>query len=284
MRAFVPDFDIISPKNLSHALRLIERGARPFAGGTDIMVLFAAGRLDEKSWVNLWDLEEIKGIKVGSETVTLGALTTFRQIQSHSTLKRHFPLLCLAAKCVGAPAIQNRATIAGNIMNASPAGDSMPALLVYDAEVELSSSSGRRWVSYRDFHTGYKTTIAQHHEILTRIRLPILKRGARNYYRKVGCRDAQAISKVSVCALAFVHGSHVRGARVAMGAVAPTAVRCTAIENILENRASVSIPQAELSDALFSCIQPIDDIRSTASYRRNVARNCLFEFIGSLHG
>jgi len=282
VRAYLPQYEMKAPRDLADALELLsnEPGAwRPFAGGTDLMVLFEAGLLAHKKFVNLWNLKELKGIVETPAHITLGGLTTYTEVQQSKVLKEEFPLLCRAARETGGIAIQNRGTLAGNIANASPAGDSPPALLVYDAQLELVSAQGARWIPYTDFHTGYKHTILRAEEIISRIRLPRETKGWRQYYRKVGTRKAQAISKVCFAGMLRMEGMLIGDVRVALGSVAPVPLRCRQTENILSGKeidgASVSAAQAELLKE----IVPIDDIRSTASYRLRVAANLLEEFL-----
>ena len=199
MRAFVPSYQLVSPPNLSEALDLLAHGEsdwKPFAGGTDLMVLLEAGKLPQKNYVNIWNLKELRGIEVSDDTVTLGALTTYTEIQNHPVLQKEFPMLVQAAKETGGIAIQNRGTLGGNVVNASPAADSPPALLAYDAELELVSTAGTRRVPYSNFHLGYKQMDIRSNELLRAIRLPRMPEPLTNYYRKVGTRKAQAISKV----------------------------------------------------------------------------------------
>ena len=168
---------LVSPANLPDALGLLagEPGFwQPFAGGTDLMVLLEAGKLPHKNYLNIWDLAELRGIIVTTKHITLGALTTYTEVQAHPILQEEFPMLCQAASETGGLAIQNRGTLGGNIVNASPAADSPPALLAYNAELELLSVRGSRWVPYQDFHTGYKQTVMQPDELLAHVRLPRL--------------------------------------------------------------------------------------------------------------
>src|SRR5207244_3666008 len=153
MRAYVPSYQLISPASLGEALDLlaVDSGAwKPFAGGTDLMVLLEAGKLLHKNYINIWNLKELRGIEVTNDQVTLGALTTYTEVQHDDVLRKEFPLLCHAASETGGLAIQNRGTLGGNIVNASPAADSPPALLAYDAQLELASAGGSRWIDYRD--------------------------------------------------------------------------------------------------------------------------------------
>src|SRR5207237_10832664 len=184
------------------ALSQDDEAWKPFAGGTDLMVLLEAGKLPHKSYVNIWNLKELRGIEVSDDHVTLRALTTYTEVQAHSVLREEFPMLCQAAKETGGIAIQNRGTIGGNIANASPAADSPPALLAYDAELELLSRSGTRRIPYAEFHRGYKQMDLRADELVTAIHLPRGPQTRVHYYRKVGTRRAQAISKVCFAGVA----------------------------------------------------------------------------------
>jgi CO/xanthine dehydrogenase FAD-binding subunit len=273
MRGRVPAYDLIAAKSLEHALSLIGETWRPFAGGTDLMVLFEAGKLAHKRFVSIWGLRELKGIEVSADSITLGALTTYTEVQRHVLLRAEFPLLAQAAAETGGIATQNRGTLGGNIVNASPAADSPPALLVYDAELELISAAGLRWIPYRTFHTGYKVMDLRPDELVSRIRLPRGRAGWIQYYRKVGTRRAQAISKVCFAAAARVEGGRIAEVRIALGSVAPTVLRCYRTEEALAR------DPGSARAALASEIAPIDDIRSSSNYRLRVAANLLEEFV-----
>jgi len=204
MRAYVPSYQMISPASLGEALDVLaqDHAWQPFAGGTDLMVLLEAGKLPLKNYLNLWNLRELRGIAVTDNQINLGALTTYTEVQENLTLRTEFPMLCRAASETGGLAIQNRGTLGGNIVNASPAADSPPALLAYDAELELLSAKGSRTVPYHSFHTGYKQMDIRPDELLRSIRLPRSISPSRHYYRKVGTRRAQAISKICFAATA----------------------------------------------------------------------------------
>ena len=206
MRAYVPDYDLVAPAALSDALTLAATGRKPIAGGTDLMVLFEAGKLPYRRLMSLHAVRELRGIASDAAQVTIGAMATYMEIQRDEILRREFPLLVRAASWTGAVATQNRGTLAGNIANASPAADSPPALLVYDAELELVSTHGSRWARYAEFHTGYKMIAMRADEIIARIRLPRNTTGCVQYLRKVGTRQAQAISKVALAGLAQITG------------------------------------------------------------------------------
>ncbi len=286
MRSYLPAYDLRAPKDLPEALALLEREPdvwQPLAGGTDLMVLFEAGKLSHKKFLSIWKLAELRGFQVTPEHVTLGALTTYTQVLAHSVLRQEFPLLCQAAQQTGGIASQNRGTLAGNIANASPAADSPPALLVYDAELELVSAHGSRWVPYHGFHTGYKKMLLRPDELIRSIRLPRAKKNWRQYFRKVGTRKAQAISKVCIAAAAALEGDAIRDIRIALGSVAPTVLRCVKTEAALRGQrlgpSAADAAKTELSRE----IVPIDDMRSTARYRLRVAQNLLDEFLQQLN-
>lgn len=285
MRSDVPAYELQAPRDLAAALDLLARdpGAwRPFAGGTDLMVLLEAGKLPHRKFLSVWKLQELSGIKVSPRHVTLGALTTYSEIRGHAILAREFPLLCRAAAETGGIATQNRGTLGGNIANASPAADSPPALFVYDAALELISARGSRWIPYNQFWTGYKTLDLRPDELIRAIRLPRDKTAWKHYYRKVGTRRAQAISKVCFAAVAQVSAGSVRDIRIALGSVAPTVLRASETENVLRGQAVTPPLLRAAQEALAREIAPIDDMRSTARYRRRVAQNLLAEFCESL--
>jgi CO/xanthine dehydrogenase FAD-binding subunit len=282
MRAYVPDYDLAAPSTLHEALGMVADQRRPIAGGTDLMVLFEAGKLPYRKLVSLWGLTELRGISAIGSHVVLGALTTYSEIQQDETTRRELPLLVRAAGWTGAVATQNRGTLAGNIANASPAADSPPALLVYDAEVELVSLRGSRWVPYAGFHTGYKTSVMAPDEIIAHIRLPRTTSGCVQYLRKVGTRRAQAISKVALAGLGRILDGTIERIRLAIASVAPVPLRCLETERLLTGRRLDRALMEEAKAKIAADIAPISDIRSTENYRRRVAVNLLEEFLESL--
>jgi CO/xanthine dehydrogenase FAD-binding subunit len=285
MRAFIPEYKLATPSSLDDALsRLADEPGiwRPFAGGTDLMVLLEAGKLPHKHYINIWNLPELRGIEADENQVTIGALTTYSEIQTHPILRNEFPMLCQAARETGGLAIQNRGTLGGNIVNASPAADSPPALLAYAAELELSSRNGKRRVHYQDFHRGYKQMDLRADELLTHISLPRNVNSLQHYYRKVGTRKAQAISKVCFAAVAHVSSNTIDELRIALGSVAPVPLRCVNTERVMLGHKidedSIDAARAELARE----ITPITDIRSTKDYRLRVSQNLLEDFLRSV--
>jgi CO/xanthine dehydrogenase FAD-binding subunit len=285
VRAFIPNYQLSTPASLEEALTLLESEPgvwKPFAGGTDLMVLLEAGRLAHRNYVNIWGLNELRGIEATDTHITLGALTTYTDVQANPILRREFPMLCQAASETGGLAIQNRGTIGGNIVNASPAADSPPALLAYDAEIQLISTRGSRWLPYQGFHTGYKQMHIAPDELLSRIRLPRNTAGLTHYYRKVGTRKAQAISKVCFAAVGKTDRGTINDTRIVVGSVAPIVVRCVQTENALRGQKLNQETVESACASLLREISPIDDIRSTAKYRLQVAKNLLVDFLTTL--
>ena len=283
MRAFIPAYQLVTPQSLSEALTIIASDSctwKPFAGGTDLMVLLEAGKLPHQNYLNIWKLPELRGIEVTDTFVSLGALTTYTEVQNHEILRKEFPMLCQAAKETGGIAIQNRGTLGGNIVNASPAADSPPALLAYDAELELVSKHGERRIPYFKFHSGYKQMDIRPDELLRAIRLPRAANRLTHYYRKVGTRKAQAISKVCFAAVGSMTDGKIETVRIALGSIAPIPLRCVQTENALRHQTIDSLAAAR---AIFASeISPIDDLRSTRDYRLRVSLNLLEHFIDEL--
>jgi CO/xanthine dehydrogenase FAD-binding subunit len=286
MIPLLDNYELVTHASLREALDDLARhpGARPFAGGTDLMVVLEAGHLPPGRYVSLQNCRELLGIDETPSGVAIGAMTTYTEIRHSLLLASRHPMLPMAASETGGLATQNRGTIGGNIANASPAADTPPALLVYDAELELLSSTGMRRVPYAAFHKGYKKMDLAPGEIVARVHLPLRDSwlppsGGRDYYRKVGTRRAQAISKVCFAGSILMDGERVKDVRIALGSVAPTVVRATRTEDVLRGKIldQETISWAALT--LTSEIAPIDDIRSTARYRGRVAANLLNEFL-----
>ena len=278
MRAFLPDFELHAAPSLSAALTMLAAepgGWRPFAGGTDLMVLLDAGKLPPGRYLSLHNLDELRGIAADGDAISIGALSTYTDVLRSPLLQAECPLLCRAAADTGGVATQNRGTIGGNIANASPAADTPPALLVYDASIDLVSVRGIRRVPYDRFHLGYKRLDLAPDELIHSVRVRRGRGAWKQAWRKVGTRRAQAISKVSVAAALDLAGPIVRDVRIAFGSVAPTVLRAARAEAVLRGRTLGVETIAASAEALGGDIAPIDDLRSTAGYRRRVAANVL---------
>ena len=241
----------------------------PMAGCTDLYVALNLGELKGASFLNLWSLEQLRHIAVRDGALSIGALCTYTDLMRSRLVQRRMPMLVAAAREVGGPQIQNRGTIGGNIANASPAGDTLPVLAAAAATVVLGSVRGERRVLFTEFYTAYRRTVISPDELIVAIEIPATP--GRQWFRKVGTRAAQAISKVVMAAVDPGPG---QAPRIAIGSVAPTVVRLPRTEAALASGASIGDAQRILSDE----IVPIDDVRSTAEYRRRVAANLLAGF------
>jgi CO/xanthine dehydrogenase FAD-binding subunit len=246
------------------------------------MVAHAAGRLAAPKLVSLWGIRELRFIKTGADTISIGAGTTFRELRADAGVAAHLPLLVKAASWIGSIANQSRATVGGNLVNGSPAADSSPALLVYDAEVELISARGSRRIPYSEFHTGYKRNAMAPDELLFAVHLPLRFARHRQYLRKVGTRRAMAISKVALAGTATVEKGVVSELRLAAASLAPFPVRLYKTETALLGKPINSSTIQSAREALLAEAKPIDDIRSTSEYRKRVAANLLEEFLVEL--
>lgn len=271
---------VVSPATLSEALALrAEGGWRPIAGGTDLMVQLEADVGDPPERIlDLSRVDELRGISTDGYDVSIGALTTYTELRHSPVISARLHALSEVAATVGAAQIQNRGTIGGNICNASPAGDTLPVLLAVDAVFECGSIEGIREVAAREFWTGYRQTALRDDELLVRVRFTV-DRSRHTRYRKVGTRAAQAISKV-VMALSYRDDDGTwRDVRVALGSVAPTTIRAAAAEAVLEGSRPSSAVAEQAARALVQEIEPIDDVRSTAGYRRSVSGRVLHRLL-----
>jgi CO/xanthine dehydrogenase FAD-binding subunit len=282
---------ILTPRTLPEALAALTDSSAdvpvtPIAGGTDLMVRIT-GEIGEppERMLDLWRLDELRGITLEGEAISLGALTTYTDIRRSAACREHLPVLVEAAATIGAAQIQNRGTVGGNIANASPAGDTLPVLLALDAEIVAGSARGERSIPAADFWAAYRRTALAPDELIVRVRIP-LATGREARFRKIGTRRAQAISKV-VMAVAWRDDRDAgtwRDVRVALGSVADRPIRVEKVETALEGRAPTPEVADLAAETLASEIQPIDDVRSTADYRRTVAARALHRIIRDAGG
>lgn len=272
---------VLFPTSLNEACAMMaqerdDRGAPavPIAGGTDLLVHWPIKpRAQERLFLDLSALAEIRAIRWTQEFLELGALTTFWDVIGDARIAVEFPVLVAAARTVGAIQIQARGTWAGNIMNASPAADGVPALMSCDAVVVLADSRGRSEVPLCEFYSGYKQRAARPDQLIAAIKVP---RTPCDFaaFEKVGSRRAQAITKVGA-AITHQVGDPRTGWRIAVNSVGPTVRRCRELERALARGSAIRSP-AELLTHLKSDISPIDDIRSTARYRAEVLARVLY--------
>ena len=271
---------VVRPATLTEAFELMAGGGyRPLAGGTDLMVQLEADVVESPAAVlDLWRLGDLRGVGYDGYDVAIGALTTWTELRHSPVIRARLPALSEAAATIGAAQIQNRGTIGGNICNASPAGDSLPVLLAVDATFDVGSVAGQRSIPAREFWTAYRQTALRPDELLLRVRFPV-ERGRHTRFRKVGGRAAQAISKV-VMALSYRDdGPTWTEVRLALGSVAPTPIRARRTEAVLEGAAPREAVADEAAAVLAEEIAPIDDVRSTAAYRRSVSGRVLHRLL-----
>jgi xanthine dehydrogenase small subunit len=268
VRTAVSTLQLREARTLAEALRIMRDDAPliPLAGATDLYVALNFGTLPGTRFVDLWRLAALRKIERRDGVLSIGALATYTQIIKSRHVRSQLPMLAEAAKQIGGVQIQNRGTIGGNIANGSPAGDSLPVLAAVDAIVVLRSVLGERRVPFGEFYTGYRESVREPDELITAVEIPTVE--GKQWFRKVGTRAAQAISKVVMAAVRAPQP------RIAFGSVGPTVVRVPRTEAALAGGASID----EAVRVLGEEIKPIDDVRSTAEYRRTVSANLVRRF------
>ncbi len=267
MKTAVSTLELRRAHSLDDALAIMRSEHRmPIAGATDVYVGLNFGTLNAQRFLDIWPIDELRTISVVDDRLVLGALVTYTAMIASAEVRTRLPMLIQAARQVGGPQIQNRGTVGGNIANGSPAGDSLPVLAAADAVVVLRNADGERRVPFTAFYTGYRATVMRADELIVAVEIPRVV-GAQ-WFRKVGTRAAQAISKVVVAAVRSP------SPRIAVGSVAPTVVRLAATERALAGGASLDDARA----ALRGEVHPIDDLRSTAEYRLRVTENLVRRF------
>jgi xanthine dehydrogenase small subunit len=277
---------IDTPRHLFEAYERLAAGpTRPIAGGTDIMVAITGelGPVPERM-LDLSRIDALRGISLEADGLVLGARTTYTEIRRSALCREHLPALVEAAATIGAAQIQNRGTLGGNIANASPAGDTLPILLAADAVILVGGQRGEREIKALDFFVSYRKTALEPDELILQVKFP-LRRGRELRFRKVGTRRAQAISKV-VVALAW-RDRGARGwedVRVALGSVAATPIRAAATEAVLEGARPTPEVADRAAETLAGELKPIDDVRSTADYRRAVSARVLHRLLRDAGG
>ncbi len=262
----------LRPTSLSDALEILARdGARGriVAGGTDVLVELQRGIKPTDRLIDVTALgDELNFVEDQGERIVIGALATHNRVLSNPALRREALPLVQACLEVGAPQIRTRATIAGNLVTASPANDTITALYVLEAEVELVSASGTRTLPVEQFCTGFRTTAMRPDEMIRSISIRKLGGSRRGIFLKLGLRRAQAISVINVAVVASFDGPRVGDARIALGCVAPTIFRATAAEKALAGAALDRATRERIAQIAADSIKPIDDVRGSAEYRR----------------
>jgi CO/xanthine dehydrogenase FAD-binding subunit len=279
----ISQLEVYSPKTLPEAyLRLQELNgrARLLAGGTDLMVQLHDRVAVAPAYLNIWNLSELRGIEDGGGHLRIGALTTYTQMIKSPLVKQHCPILIAAAKTVGGVQIQNRGTIGGNIVNASPAGDTLPILAACEAQLELGSHRGVRIISFNEFYTGYRQTVLAPDELVVAVRIPKPAPNEKLFFQKVGSRQALVISKVVMAGKAEIdREKRVRSIGLGAGSVAPTVIRLRQTEALLQNQILTEALIENARQLAMQEVKPITDVRSTEHYRRKIAGNLVAQFL-----
>jgi xanthine dehydrogenase small subunit len=238
----------------------------PLAGATDLYVSINFGTLSATRFLDIWSLEPLRRINMRGDVLSIGALATYTSLTRSRLVARRVPMLIEAARQIGGVQIQNRGTIGGNIANGSPAGDTLPVLAAAEAVIVARSAAAERRIPFVDFYTAYRKSVLRGDELIVAVEIPVIT--GRQWFRKVGTRAAQAISKVVAA------GVRSDAPRLAFGSVGPVVLRARASEAVLASGEGID----RAATALDSDIAPIDDIRSTRDYRRVVAKNLLRQF------
>lgn len=268
MKSAISPLSLRRPKTLPEALRMLrDDGALvPLAGATDLYVSLNFGTLTQTRFIDLWPLQGLRRIGLAGDVLSIGALATYTSLIRSRLVRQRVPMLVAAAREIGGIQIQNRGTIGGNIANGSPAGDTLPVLAAVDAVIVARSAADERRIPFAGFYTGYRANVLRPDELIVAVEIPAVD--GTQWFRKVGTRAAQAISKVVMAGVRANGTSH-----VALGSVGPVVVRARETEAALA-RGDIDAAAATLGRE----ITPIDDIRSTADYRRRVAANLLRQF------
>ena len=268
MRTATAPFTLRRARTLEGALKILreEPGTVPIAGCTDVYVALEFGGTPGTGYLDLTPLASLRRITTSGERLVIGALATYTELQKSHFVRARLPMLVEAARLVGGAQIQNMGTVGGNLANASPAGDTLPVFAVADADVVLAGEGGERRVPFNAFYTGYRASVRRPDELIVAVEVPPVI--GKQWFRKVGTRAAQAISKV---VFAGVRGLETK---LALGSVAPTVLRLTRTEQALNGGGGIG----DALRALEGEIKPIDDLRSTAEYRRSVSANLVRQF------
>ena len=263
------ELDVRTASSVGEALTILRDEKRtPLAGATDLYVAAQFGTLAPRKFLDIWNVKELRDIRMSGDgrTLIIGALATYTDVMRSSLVDDRLAMLVTAARLVGGVQIQNRGTVGGNIANGSPAGDTLPVFAAVDAMVVLRSLAGKRRVPFNGFYTGYRATVMRPDELIVAVEVSTVE--GKQWFRKVGTRQAQAISKVAMAAVRS------KSSRIAFGSLAPTVIRVPKTEAALAGGSGID----EAAKVLASEISPIDDLRSSADYRKRVAVNLLRRF------
>jgi carbon-monoxide dehydrogenase medium subunit len=266
------DFELVIPETLDAALAALAEGngeTRALAGGTNMIVDLRARRATPARLVGLGKIEALRGIRIADGRVTLGARTTMSEILHHPGLAEQAPSLVAQARVFAGQMVRNAATVAGNICSGSPAADVVPPLLALDAEVTLARPGGTRVVPLSEFFLGYKKDARAPGELMTEIAWDVPQTPSADLFYKLALRKGDAIAMVGIAVALSAEGGVCSRARIALGAVAPIVKRATVAEDLLHGQALTPALIEEAAQRAVEEVDPIDDIRASAGYRRH---------------
>ena len=285
----VPCQGYFAPQKIEDALEILSgcRGEiKVIAGGTDLLIQYYDRLYEVGTWLDLKNIKELKDIRINKNQMEIGAMVTHTQLEKSEDIKKYFPILSQAAADIGSPQIRNRGTIGGNIVNASPAGDLLAPLMAYDAQFKLLSTQGERIVPAEEFFIGPKKTILEQAQLLTGIILPLPFERTFGCWIKIGKRKALIISTITLALVAEMAEDNktVKDVRTCLGSVAPTPIEVKEVREKMIGKNFSQLDFNQLGQIVEDKIFPIDDIRGTREYRKDVAKNIMInalEEIGS---
>ena len=269
-----------APQKIEEALEILSRyegEIKIIAGGTDLLVQYYDRLYEVNGWLDLKNISRLKNIRINKNEIEIGAMVTHTQLEKSEDIKKYFPILGKAAADIGSPQIRNRGTIGGNIVNASPAGDLLAPLMAYDAQFKLLSTQGEMSVPAEEFFIGPKKTILEPVQLLTRIILPLPSERTYGCWIKIGKRKALSIATITLALVVEMDEDNktVKDVRACLGSVAPTPIEIKEIRKKMRGKDFNQLDFAQLGQIVEDKISPIDDIRGTREYRKDVAKNIM---------
>ena len=278
-----------APRKIEEALEILTecgKEIKVIAGGTDLLIQYYDRLYEVNSWLDLKNIKELKEIKIHQNQMEIGAIVTHTQLEKSEDIKKYFPILSQAAADIGSPQIRNRGTVGGNIVNASPAGDLLAPLIAYKAKFKLLSGKDETLVAAENFFLGPKKTILRPDQLLTQIILPLPKKKTYGCWIKIGKRKALIIATITLALAVEMDGNNkiIKDVRACLGSVAPTPIEIKKIREKMIGKKFNQLDFNQLGQIVEDKISPIDDIRGTREYRKDVAKNIMInalEEIGS---
>lgn len=271
----LPEFELLEPGSLDEALTILasgDGGITPLAGGTDILPVLRARRSEDRKFLSLNKLDELRGIECENGQVKVGALTTINEIRRHHQMSDYAPALVAAANVFAGHMLRNAATVAGNICNGSPSADTVPPLLSLDADITLIGPGGERTLPLDEFFTGYKENVLRQGELVSAVSWSKPPANSANLFYKLGRRKGDAITVVGVAVSLAAEFGICSHARIALGSVDATVKRAKEAEAMLTGKELTPELIEEVAAMVVEESHPIDDIRATGEYRKHALK------------